>query len=107
MTLKAEYEGDVTNVPGAYLAVARDVNSGAFKGFYALTDEGTFVRGAGHWITATGTALSQLNGSQLVEMRKTFITIFDNADKKGETPSNEKIAQWSTKGKSGSWDSQQ
>ena len=106
MALKPEYDGDVTQVPGAYLAVARDVNSGVFTGFYALTDEGTYIRGAGNWITATGPALAQLNGKQLVEMKKSFITIFDVADTKGETPSDEKIAQWSTKGNPGSWDQQ-
>jgi hypothetical protein len=109
MALSKEFDGDITKVEGYYLAVARNAESGEFIGFYGFTPKnGTFIRGAGNWITATGPALNKLNGAQLVEMKDTFILRFDALDKKGELPpSDEVLAEKSTKGRPGSWDTQQ
>ncbi len=107
MSLKPEYDGDVTKVPGAFLAVARGRENGEFIGFYALTDEGTYIRGARSWITASGAALGKLNGAQLVEMRKSFITFFDVQDSNNGEVTDSDIANFSTAGNPSSWDSQQ
>lgn len=107
MALSKELEGDITKVEGYYLAVARNAETGEFIGFYGFTPDGTYVRGAGNWITATGPSLNKLNGAQLVEMKDTFILRFDALDKKGQLPpADEVLAEKSTKGKIGSWDSQ-
>lgn len=106
MALNSKYEGDITKVEGYYLAVARNATDGAFIGFYALTPEGTFIRGAGNWITATGPALNKLNGAQLIEMKNTFILRFDALEKKGLPVTDEVLEEKSTKGRTGSWDTQ-
>jgi hypothetical protein len=108
MALDSKYEGDITKVDGYYLAVARNPESGEFYGFYGFTPEGTYLRGAGTWITATGQALNKLNGAQLIEMKDTFILRFDSLDKKNLLPPSDAVlAEKSTKGNIGSWDNQQ
>lgn len=108
MTLDKKFDGDITKVEGYYLAVARNAESGEFIGFYGFTPEGTYIRGAGNWITATGSALNKLNGAQLVEMKDTFILRYDALDKKNQLPpTDEVLAEKSTKGKVGSWNTQQ
>lgn len=107
MALNKNLDGDITKVEGYYLAVARNKDTGEFIGFYGFTPDGTYIRGAGNWITATGPALNRLNGAQLVEMKNTFILRFDALDKKGELPpSDDVLEEKSTKGNIGSWDSQ-
>jgi len=107
MTLNKKLEGDITQVEGYYLAVARGADSGEFIGFYGFTPDGTYIRNAGNWITATGPALNKLNGAQLVEMKNTFILRFDALDKKGLLPPGDDVLEEkSTKGNPGSWDSQ-
>jgi hypothetical protein len=106
MSLNPEYDGDITKAEGYYLAVARNPESGDFIGLYGLTKEGTFIRGAGNWITATGAVLNRLNGAQLVHMKDTFILRFDSLEKKGLPVTDEILAEKSTKGDPGSWDSQ-
>lgn len=106
MTLSKKYDGDVTLIEGCYLAVARSSDTGDYIGFYAITQEGTFIRGAGNWIQATGPALAQINGAQLIHMKNSFILRFDSLEKKGLPVTDEILAEKSTKGDSGSWDSQ-
>lgn len=106
MALKKEYNGDITQVEGYYLAVARNQESGDFIGFYALTPEATYLRANATWITATGQALARIHGAQLVEMKRSFIQAFDKLDATGEIPDEERIKKGSTTGRPGSWDQQ-
>lgn len=106
MALKKEYDGDITKVEGYTLGAARNMETGEFIGFYAFTPEGTYIRGAGNWITATGEALSRLNGAQLIHMLDSFIPRFDKMDKAGTPITDEVLEEKSTKGKPGSWDTQ-
>lgn len=101
MPLKREYDGDALKAPGAFLAVSRDRSTGDFIGFYAFTQEGTYIRAHRMWITATGQALYQLSGSQIVKMDPAFIDAFDDLDEKGAIPSVEEIAAGSSNGGSG------
>ena len=105
MTLQ-EYDGDITKVKNYFLAVARDKENGDYIGFYGITPEGTYIRGAGSWIQATGPALAKLNGAQLIEMKDTFILRHDALEKKGEPVTDEVIKEKSTTGNPGSWDTQ-
>ena len=106
MALPKELDGDVTKIEGNRLVVARNKKSGAFIGFYTLTPEADYIRGAGNWMEARGTTLDKISGAQLVEMRKSFIPYFDKIDSTGKTPTDEKLKFYSTTGNSASWDSQ-
>lgn len=107
MALDRSLNGDITKIEGGAFLGAALSEKGEFIGLYALTQDATYIRGAGSWITAKGPALSRLNGAQLVEMTKIFINTFDKLDSKGETPTTEQIARLSTKGNPASWDTQQ
>jgi hypothetical protein len=109
MVLDASHNGDVTKVDGgAFLAAALSADEERkFLGFYALTSDATYVRGANQWNKARGDALYALNGAQLVEMEKLFVNTFDRLERAGETPSLEHVAKGSTKGASASWDEQE
>ena len=107
MSLRPELDGDVTLIEGTMLASVLSAKDKAFVGFYALTPtEGTYIRGARTWITATGASLNKLNGAQLVGMEKSFIDTFDRLDVSGSIPTFEQIKAESVTGKLGSWDSQ-
>lgn len=107
MALDKKYDGDITQVPGYFLACARNADTGAFIGFYALTPDATYIRGAGTWIRATGATLDRLHGAQLIEMKPSFILRYDALDKRNQLPpSDEVLAEKSTSGNPGSWDTQ-
>lgn len=91
MSLPKELDGDVTKIDGHRLMVAKNKKTGAFIGFYALTPEAEYIRGAGNWIEAKGSTLAKINGAQMVEMNKSFISIYDKLDSKGETPNEARI----------------
>jgi len=107
MPLPKEVDGDVTKIEGYHLMASRDYKTGKFIGFYALTPKEVYIRGAGSWITAKGPVLAKISGSKLVEMRKSFIAIFDKMDSKGETPDEAKLKSFSTSGNPASWDTQE
>jgi len=107
MALPKELDGDITKIEGHRLVVARNKKTGEFIGFYALTPDGDYIRGAGNWIEARGTTLDKISGAQLIEMRKSFIYIYDKLDAKGEKVTDEKIKNSSTTGGPASWDTQQ
>lgn len=107
MALNKKYDGDITQVEGHYLAVARNGDTGEFIGFYAFTPEETYIRGAGSWIRATGEVLDRIHGAQLIEMKKTFILRYDALEKKNQLPpTDEVLEEKSTRGNIGSWDTQ-
>lgn len=91
MALRPEYDGDALRVPGAVLAVAQNRGTQDFIGLYALTPEGSFIRANRMWITATGKALSQLNGARIVKMDSPFIDVFDDLDATGRKPSPSQV----------------
>jgi len=107
MSLPKEVDGDVTKIDGYRLMAAREKESGKFIGFYAFTPKESYIRGAGSWITAKGSVLNKIDGAKLVEMRKSFINIFDKMDSKGEVPTDEKLKFFSTSGGPASWDTQE
>ncbi len=96
MALKPEYEGDATQIPGAVLAVSRQ-DSGEFVGLYALTSEGTFIRGHASWLTATGKALLQIHDTLLVRMDRGFVETYDKLDYEGKIPTDGQIEAESIK----------
>lgn len=107
MALPKEVDGDITKVEGYQLFSVLDRTSGQFIGFYAFCPRESYIRGAGSWNTATGSVLARVHGAQLVEMNKSFIAIFDKLDSKGERPDEERVKASSTKGRPGSWDTQE
>lgn len=95
MPLKPEYDGDAMKAPGAFLAVSKNKKTDEVLGLYVICDEGNFIRGNGLWITATGKALYQLHGSQLIPMDPAFIDTFDEMDKTGRKPTDDEITDGS------------
>jgi hypothetical protein len=63
-------------------------------GFYGLTSEGLFIRGQASWITATGQARQQFNGTDVIYISPEFIDFFDSLDIKGKIPSDAEIAKY-------------
>ena len=106
MSLDPTLDGDVMKSEGgAFLAISLAKDKSVI-GFYALTQQGTYLRGARHWITASGPTLARLNGSKLVNMEESFIDFFDGLDAVGIDPTLAQIKAGSTTGHPASWESQ-
>jgi hypothetical protein len=94
MSLKAEHDGDIMKVPDARLLVCRNPDTRDFVGFYGLCSEGIFIRACATWITATGKARQQFNGTVVTYMMPEFIDFFDSLDVMGTIPTDTEIAQF-------------
>lgn len=100
--------GDSAITAAALVGVALSSLEQTFMGLYALVPGGgTYVRAGSLWVVAKGSALNKLNGCQLVEIEKEFVSILDLLDASGKTPTLDQISAASTSGGPASWDMQQ